>query len=50
MALIIIEERINCDACGPRCPNEAIYFAAEHYQIQANYVASVWDILNSRDV
>lgn len=24
MALTILEECINCDMCGPECPNEAI--------------------------
>ncbi|OUV62946.1 MAG: ferredoxin [Gammaproteobacteria bacterium TMED119] len=35
MVLTITEECINCDACVPRCPNDAIYFAAEHYQIDS---------------
>ena len=33
MALRITEECINCDACAPRCPNEAIYYGEEHYLI-----------------
>ena len=34
MALKITEECINCDACEPACPNDAIYYADEYYQIK----------------
>ncbi|MBL4623193.1 MAG: YfhL family 4Fe-4S dicluster ferredoxin [Immundisolibacteraceae bacterium] len=33
MALKITEECINCDVCEPVCPNEAIYFGTEIYEI-----------------
>ena len=34
MSLIITDECINCDVCEPECPNQAIFFGAEHYQIR----------------
>ena len=33
MALVITEECINCDVCGPECPNEAISQGDDHYVI-----------------
>jgi len=33
MALLITEECINCDVCEPQCPNTAIYFGEEIYEI-----------------
>lgn len=33
MALEIIESCVNCYACEPLCPNEAIYFAKPHFLI-----------------
>ena len=33
MALKITEECINCDVCEPECPNEAIFFNGELYEI-----------------
>ena len=33
MATYIIEECINCGACEPECPNEAISQGAEIYEI-----------------
>lgn len=33
MALLITEECINCDVCEPQCPNTAIYFGGEIYEI-----------------
>ncbi|NNE38885.1 MAG: YfhL family 4Fe-4S dicluster ferredoxin [Gammaproteobacteria bacterium] len=33
MALIITHECINCDVCEPACPNHAIFFGEEYYQI-----------------
>ena len=33
MALAITEECISCDACEPVCPNQAIDFGEEYYQI-----------------
>ncbi len=33
MALMITEECINCGACEPECPNEAIYQGAEIFEI-----------------
>ena len=33
MALKITEECINCGACQPECPNEAIYEAGQEYEL-----------------
>ncbi|MFD2179558.1 YfhL family 4Fe-4S dicluster ferredoxin [Veronia pacifica] len=33
MALLITEKCINCDMCDPECPNEAITFGEEIYEI-----------------
>ena len=33
MALIIQENCTNCDMCEPECPNEAITFSQEIYEI-----------------
>jgi ferredoxin len=33
MALKITEECINCGACQPECPNEAIYPCGEDYEL-----------------
>ncbi len=33
MALMITDECINCGACEPECPNEAIYQGAEIFEI-----------------
>ena len=33
MALKITEECINCDVCESACPNQAIFFGAERYEI-----------------
>ncbi|RLA19035.1 MAG: ferredoxin [Gammaproteobacteria bacterium] len=34
MALIILEDCINCDVCEPECPNEAITQGEEIYEIE----------------
>jgi ferredoxin len=36
MAYIITEECINCAACEPECPNEAITAGDEVYEIEAD--------------
>ncbi|RLV59613.1 YfhL family 4Fe-4S dicluster ferredoxin [Parashewanella curva] len=33
MALLINDKCINCDMCEPECPNEAITFGEEIYEI-----------------
>ncbi|HTT76250.1 MAG TPA: 4Fe-4S dicluster domain-containing protein [Candidatus Binataceae bacterium] len=33
MATVITEECINCGACLPRCPNNAIYAAGEPWEL-----------------
>lgn len=33
MALTITTQCINCDVCEPECPNQAIYFGQEIYEI-----------------
>jgi ferredoxin len=35
MAYMINEECINCGACEPECPNEAITAGEEYYEIEA---------------
>ena len=35
MAIIITDECINCGACEPECPNEAITEGDEFYEIDA---------------
>ena len=36
MALEIIESCVNCWACAPLCPNQAIYEATPHFLIDAD--------------
>ncbi|MBI5330154.1 MAG: 4Fe-4S binding protein [Betaproteobacteria bacterium] len=36
MALEIIESCVNCYACEPLCPNQAIYQASPHFLIDAD--------------
>jgi ferredoxin len=36
MALLIKDNCINCDMCDPECPNEAITFGVEIYEIDAS--------------
>ncbi|WP_137297854.1 YfhL family 4Fe-4S dicluster ferredoxin [Psychromonas sp. SP041] len=36
MALLIEDSCINCDMCDPECPNEAITFGAEIYEINSD--------------
>ena len=36
MALSIIESCVNCWACEPLCPSDAIYEAKPHFMIDAN--------------
>lgn len=36
MAYIITEECINCGACEPECPNEAIFAGEEIYEINTD--------------
>ena len=33
MALIIVDECINCDVCEPECPNDAIFQGEKIYHI-----------------
>ncbi len=33
MALLIVDECINCDVCEPACPNEAIFQGEDIYEI-----------------
>ena len=35
MALMITDECINCDLCEPECPNQAIFFGEEFYEIDS---------------
>ncbi len=36
MAFMITEECINCGACEPECPNQAISAGDEYYEIEAD--------------
>ncbi|MCK4430512.1 MAG: YfhL family 4Fe-4S dicluster ferredoxin, partial [Candidatus Aminicenantes bacterium] len=36
MAYMITEECINCGACEPECPNEAIFAGEEIYEINTD--------------
>jgi ferredoxin len=36
MALTITSQCINCDVCEPECPNQAIYFGQEIYEIDTD--------------
>ena len=36
MALKIVESCVNCWACEPLCPNQAIYEAKPHFMVDAN--------------
>lgn len=36
MALLIESDCINCDMCEPECPNEAIYYGKNIYEIDAD--------------
>lgn len=36
MALLIESDCINCDMCEPECPNEAIYYGENIYEIDAD--------------
>ncbi|MFT6925593.1 MAG: ferredoxin [Psychromonas sp.] len=36
MALLIKDNCINCDMCDPECPNEAIFFGVEIYEINSD--------------
>ena len=36
MALKITDECINCDVCEPECPNEAIFFNGDIYEIASD--------------
>jgi len=36
MAFMITEECINCGACEPECPNEAIFAGEEIYEINSD--------------
>lgn len=36
MALKIIESCVNCTACLPLCPSQAIYEATPHFQVNAS--------------
>lgn len=35
MAFVIVESCVNCYACEPLCPNDAIYQASPHFLIAA---------------
>ncbi len=45
MATLITEECINCGACAPRCPNNAIYVGAAQWELEGvSYQALAQDI------
>jgi ferredoxin len=41
MALLINEECINCGACQPECPNEAIYVGGEDYEYNGQTLSAL---------
>ena len=41
MSLKINEECINCGACQPECPNEAIYVGGEDYEYNGKQMRGV---------
>lgn len=41
MALMINEECINCGACQPECPNEAVYVGGEDYEYNGKSLAAL---------
>lgn len=51
MAIIITEECINCGACEPECPNNAIYEAGVDWAIaDGNTVTGSYTLLNGNIV
>lgn len=55
MAIIITDECINCGACEPECPNNAIYEAGAEWAIQdgtgvkGDYTLRSGDVVSSSD-
>jgi ferredoxin len=45
MSLLINEECINCGACQPECPNEAIYVGGEDYEYKGKTESALSDDL-----
>ncbi len=41
MSLKISEECINCGACKPECPNEAIFESGEDYELNGKTVSAL---------
>jgi ferredoxin len=41
MALKITDECINCGACQPECPNEAIFVGGEDYEVKGKTVSAL---------
>jgi ferredoxin len=41
MSLKINEECINCGACQPECPNEAIYVGGEDYELKGKTASAL---------
>ncbi len=41
MSLKITEECINCGACQPECPNEAVYVGGEDYEVNGKSVSAL---------
>ncbi|WP_431520748.1 hypothetical protein [Chromatium okenii] len=49
MALQIIESCVNCCACEPLCPSQAIVAAKPHFLINASRAPNAWAILPIRN-
>ena len=41
MSLKITDECINCGACQPECPNEAVYAGGEDYEVNGKSVPAL---------
>ena len=51
MAIMITDECINCGACEPECPNNAIYEGGVEWAIaDGNTVTGTYHLLNGNDV
>lgn len=51
MAIIITDECINCGACEPECPNNAIYEGGEEWRVSdGTGVNGIYKLMNGQEV
>lgn len=51
MAIIITDECINCGACEPECPNNAIYEGGEEWRVSdGTGVSGIYKLMNGQEV